>query len=108
MISELDTVDILATRPDRSEVILVIVDHLDWADVGDHLEHLQDKLAAYLRFIHSGQLAEERPEAATARVVIEVVELHEPPPAALRFYDAVRPFLARHDVDLRRKLHLPC
>src|SRR6266487_4223166 len=64
MIGESDKIDFLVTDKEKTHVILVITDHLDWEefDEGHHLELLQEKINTYLFYaVDSGQLAENRP-----------------------------------------------
>ena len=89
-ISEPLQIDIIGISKDRTAVVMVISDHLDWSDEHAYLQQLQDKLNGYLEYIESGQLLSERPDAAGMSIVIDVYALYEPTPAGLEFYELAR------------------
>jgi len=106
-ISEADRIDIIATRPDRPQVRLIIADHLDWGDVQGHCLQVQAKMNAYLVAIESGELR-RRPDVAAIEEPefwIEVAGMHEPPPEAREFLTRAAEFLegvgVRFRFDLR-------
>jgi hypothetical protein len=73
-ISEANEVDFAVLDPDTNELILVISDHLDWTErENEHLQLLQEKLNAYLRFCESGEIYREIPSAVGRRIVFQVV-----------------------------------
>jgi hypothetical protein len=94
-ISETTKVDLIFLDPDTNEVILVISDHLDWAEeVNEHLLLLQEKLNAYLRFSESGEIFREVPLAIGRKIVFQVVGQYPLTSAARAFFkeadDAIR------------------
>jgi Family of unknown function (DUF6572) len=66
-------VDFLGTLPDRSAVVLTLVDDWDWTDEVRHLRALQQKLDAYFAFIESGEMLVAYPDAVGKEVVIELI-----------------------------------
>ena len=49
-------IDFAAFDPKAGEVRLIISDHLDWTEEGEHLLLLQSKLNSYLAFVESGEI----------------------------------------------------
>ena len=86
-IAQTDRIDILL-QDDAGHGVLVIADHLDWAefDEGDHLLLLQEKINTYLAFVDSGQLAKARPDWKNLSIVIQVDAMYAPNKTALEFY----------------------
>jgi hypothetical protein len=72
-----DTIDIMSESP-SGDVVLTVSDHLDWSNAADHQLALQTKLNTYLRFIESGEIYENHPNALGRNVVIHVVGKFEP------------------------------
>ena len=68
--------------------VLTISDHLAW-DSDDHLLTLQDKLNAYLRFIESGELVQQYPEAKDRAPQITVVFKYPPSENGLQLLERV-------------------
>ena len=90
-IEKADVVDAVGIERATGDVVLTIADSLDWdSSETEHLQMLQEKLNAYLRFIESGELHESYPDAAGRRPVISLVGRCEPSAAALRFLAATR------------------
>ena len=90
-IEKKDVVDAVGVEKTTGDIVLTIADYLDWeSSEARHLQMLQEKLNAYLRFIESGELLEFYPDAAGRRPVISLVGRCEPSAAALRFLAAAR------------------
>ena len=80
-------VDFLGTLPDRSAVVLTLVDDSDWVDELQHLRALQRKLDAYFAFIESGELLVAYPSAAGKEVVIDLIARLPIPEVGLALLD---------------------
>ena len=95
-IDEPERIDIIATKPGSSEVLLVISDHLDWKDPEGHSLALQAKINTYLAFVDSGQLrrVSDPPIPDNPSVCIRVRALHEAPVDVQTFLAGVEAFLA--------------
>jgi hypothetical protein len=95
-ITDLDKIDIVATRPDTRVVKLVISDHLIWEDISDHCRLIQNKLNTYIAFVESGQLGRLQGQYVpdSPEIVIQLVALHAPPSEAEEFLAQAKSFLA--------------
>jgi hypothetical protein len=90
-IEKANVVDAVGIQTATGTVVLTIADYLDWeSSEEEHLQMLQDKINAYLRFIESGELVEKYQDAAGRSPVISLVGRCEPSAAALRFLAAAR------------------
>lgn len=90
-IEKTDVVDAVGIETATGDVVLTIIDFLDWeSSEAQHMHMLQDKLNTYLRFIESGELLESYPAAVGRRIVISLVGCYEPSAAALRFLAVAR------------------
>jgi hypothetical protein len=73
-IEKTDVVDAVGIEKATGNIVLTITDSLDWESAEtEHIQMLQDKLNAYLRFIESGELLETYPDAVDRRAVICLV-----------------------------------
>jgi hypothetical protein len=73
-IDQADTIDFATIDKASGDLWLTISDHLPWDENEEnHLLLLQNKLNAYLRFIESGEILSEIPEAKGRNVVINIV-----------------------------------
>lgn len=101
-VTDVDRIDIVATRPGSNSVVLVLTDHLAWGDVDEHLRVLQAKLNTYIAFIESGQVhrLEEPPIPPNPAVRIRVAMRYAPPLAAQEFFARARAVLAGIGVGL--------
>jgi len=106
-VDETDKIDLLVTDKEKTHVLLVITDHLDWEEFDEehHLELLEDKINAYLHFVESGQVAEARPDLIGLPVIVRVDAKYPPNEEAEKFYRSVGPVVAEAGVSL--ELHLP-
>jgi hypothetical protein len=94
-VDEGNKIDMVITDKAKTRVALVIADHLDWEnDESEHLVLLQDKINAYLHFIESGQLNQNRPDLAGLPVSIEVSAKSPPSAEATKFYRLIGKIVA--------------
>ncbi len=108
MIGESNKIDVVVADKEKTQVTLVITDHLDWEefDEGFHLELLQEKINAYLFFaVDSDQLAENRPDLVDLPVTISVAAKYPPSEEALKFYRMVGKVVA--DAGCSLELEMP-
>ena len=90
-----DSVDGLGIDRQNSEVVLLISDHLPWADDdAAHFSLLENKLDAYVNFIRSGQVLEAVPGSEGLPIRIRLVHEYEPTEAAKTVLEAVKQQLA--------------
>lgn len=97
-IDQPEVVDAVGIDNKRGWATLAISDHLPWDD--EHLEALERKLAAYVRFIESGQLITVQPDARGKEVAIQIVYKHEPTAGALEYLVEAREALRDRGVRL--------
>ncbi|MBP9204189.1 MAG: hypothetical protein KBG28_09515 [Kofleriaceae bacterium] len=92
---DLSEVDRIGIKRESGQVVLTILDDLEW-DVGnEHILVLQDKLNMYLGFIESGEMLEAYPDSNGRSAEILIVFKHgSPTPLALEFLARVRQTLS--------------
>ncbi len=76
-IDQTSVVDFVSTNKEN-EVVLTVSDHLEWDEKNEHLHLLQEKINAYLRFIESGEIYEEYPDAKGKKIIISVHAKFQP------------------------------
>lgn len=91
-ITEVDKIDLVASRPDSNIVKLVVTDHLEWDDLDAHSLILQEKIDSYLYFVESGQLGDLAEPALPAdiKVCITLASLYPPPSEAEPLLQQIR------------------
>lgn len=106
-IEDTEVIDIIAVEERTGDVVLTIVDHLEWDDdVHEHLHLLQSKINSYLRFIESDEIETEYPDSLGRRRVIQVIFQFEPNPEAISFLEAVETQLSTEtDIGFRYEVH---
>ena len=77
-------IDFISMDENSGTVILTVSDHLEWGE-NEHLNLLQEKINAYLRFIESGEIFESYPNANNKKFKIEVKMKHTPDLEAQKF-----------------------
>jgi uncharacterized protein DUF6572 len=101
-IEQTDRVDFVTIERESGDVWLTISDHLEWDQYeGEHLVLLQDKLNAYLRFIESGEIFEEVPEAKGRNLVINLAGKFPMNELAKRFFEKARAAIRDAGFDLQ-------
>ena len=104
-IEQAEVVDVIHIDKKSEEVVLTIADHLEWTEPAkDHLLLLQDKINAYLRFVESGELYQEYPNARGKRIVICVVGQYPTSESAEKFYNQVTPIIEGAGFNFRFEL----
>lgn len=90
-------VDLVFRDKIRKQVVLLITDHLDWEDEGEHLWILQEKFNNYLAFVESGQLVETNAGFGGLPVRIHVAAMYPLSKNATRFYELAAETAAKLD-----------
>ena len=98
-----NVIDFIGTDKETNEVILSISDHLDWANVPNHLEVLQSKINGYISFIESGEIYEIYKAAKNGDIIIEVIGKFDLPLVAIDFYNQANTILVNVKTKLRFK-----
>ena len=106
-IDELNKIDSIMTDKEKTAVYLLLSDHLDWEEEGEHLQLLQAKLNVYLDFIENGELVRRRPDLQGLPVTISVAAKYPPTDFAAKFYRAVGPIAAEAGVSLELRSGSP-
>lgn len=78
-------VDAVGTDKADGDVVLSVIDDLDWDEEPQHLAALQQKLNAYFGFVESGQIYEAYPDAIGRRLRIDIISRTQIPPVGLAF-----------------------
>lgn len=97
-----NVVDFTSISP-KGDVVLTISDHLEW-DNNEHILILQDKINAYLRFIESGDIYQQYPEARDRNVMIDVVVKYDPDSNGKIFLDRVKEILNEAGYEFRFRI----
>lgn len=109
-ISETNVVDFIGVDPEKKVARLAISDHLGWDTPEDEKEHLwllQEKLNAYLRFIESGELYQNYPDARGAKCEIELVAKYPLSVSGVRFFEQIKPIVQTAGFDLLYRVLTP-
>jgi hypothetical protein len=107
-VEETNKIDRTAWDKNKTRVLLVVSDHLDWeVEEGEHLFLLQEKLNTYLYFIESGKLVETLPWASGLPVTIRIYGKFPLSPEAARFLELVKQKLETIDVSIEFKMLSP-
>lgn len=101
-ILQTDKIDIIGTDKLSGEVILTVIDHLEWNSTESHIQALQDKISAYLSFVESGEMAESYPAGNGRQVVIRIAMQHPPNAAGQEFLNRARDVLSKTGLRLER------
>lgn len=96
-------IDAIGVENITGKVVLTISDHLEWADVRSHLEMLQEKLNAYIRYVESGEIDSSYPPAVGRARVIDIVAKYEICDAAKPFIESAGVTLANIGIELRTR-----
>ncbi len=102
-VSDKNKIDAISINP-SDEVILSIADHLDWENINDHINELQDKLNIYIQFVESGQIFDDYPKSINRKIVIEVVSKYPFANDGLKYIERVKPILYSIGIEIRQRV----
>ena len=86
-------IDTIGIDKVSGNVVLSIIDSLDWEEEDKHLLLLQAKINSYLSFVESGEMLESYFRAGTRPKVIKISFLYEPPDSAQEFLRTAKTIL---------------
>jgi hypothetical protein len=89
-------VDLIATDPERGEVVLAILEPRAWNGSEERLRQLEDKLNAYFGYVLDGFLARDYPDYDGMPVCVRLDCVEEPGEPERPFMAAAARFCAAH------------
>jgi hypothetical protein len=104
-IDEPDVVDSIGIDKVTACVVLSLIDADDWTDSAEHIEKLEKKLNAYIKFIESGEMLETYPKSKGRAVVIEIIFRCAPDLKALGFLSHAGISMQREQIKLQFRTH---
>jgi hypothetical protein len=104
-VDQVDTIDFATIHSDSGDLWLTISDHLPWGELeSTHLELLQDKLNAYLRFMESGEIFERLPDSRGRGIAINLAGKFQLSRSAEFFFTKARAAVERAGFHLQFSL----
>src|SRR5437899_1871686 len=98
MLSNPDTIDIVAQDPERHKLLLVMTEDRPWNKVTNF--EVMAKVATYRNYALSDQLTKENPGFTAGDVVIKIVSNFAPSPKAETYFKQLREDLTGVGLDL--------
>ena len=89
-VDQADVIDIAGRDKTTGQIVLTISDHLDWEHEQQHLLILEEKLNTYLRYIESGEIQEQYPDAKKGGVQIRIAGVHPLSKGASDYFDQAK------------------
>lgn len=103
-VDQTHVVDAMGIDSQTGDMVLTIVDHLEWSVSGkDHLLLLQEKLNSYLSFVESGEILQAYPDAGGRSIVIDVVCKYTLTEPATQFFAQAEPIVQEAGMKLRHR-----
>ena len=100
-----DVIDFSSIDKASGDLWLTISDHLPWEEMErEHLVLLQNKLNAYLRFIESGEIFGEIPNANGRNIVINISSKFPMTKMANLFFQKARAKMEDAGIHLRHEV----
>lgn len=107
-IDQSNVVDAIGVDKETGDLVLTIVDHLEWtSNFDEHLQLLQEKLDTYLCFIESGEIYQTYPDAKNRPVLIDVVYMYPLNRQALNIFNMVIWIIEGAGMRLRHRIFNP-
>src|SRR5438034_144964 len=87
-VDQTKTVDFISTAKD-GRVVLTVSDHLEWG-ADENIFVLHEKLNSCLRFLESGEIYEEYPNARGKELAISIIFKFEPDAVGTKFLNSAK------------------
>ncbi|MDL2310567.1 hypothetical protein LJC13_01150 [Peptostreptococcaceae bacterium OttesenSCG-928-C18] len=86
----------------EKDLIMLIQDNLSWDEVNEkaHLEHLQNKINAYVNFIKTNQYKNSYPDLDVDEFTIDIHMNEHPTDLGVTFLDMVNRDLAKENIKI--------
>lgn len=104
-VEEPGVIDAIGVDKATGNVVLTLLDALDWTDPTGHLVTLQAKLNRYLAFIESGEIQSSYPDAAGRSAVIAIVFRVELPAECDDFLSRARDIIESAGFELQWRVY---
>jgi hypothetical protein len=103
-IDQISIIDAIGVDNVTDELVLTIIDHLEWEGNDEHLMLLQEKINTYLAFVESGELMKTYPESKGRSVAICLVCAYRLTKQAEAVFDRITAIVQDAGVRLTHKV----
>lgn len=104
-LSNLDVIDAIGIDRYSGEIVLSLIDELDWSEPALHAELLSEKLNRYLGFVESREYLVQYPEAGGQPIRINLICRFQPPAAVVASLEGARAIAISYGSELSWQLH---
>jgi len=98
-LNEVKQVDVIGEDKESGEIVLTLIDEMDWDNEYNHLMLLQEKINNYLSFVESGEILTSYPSSVNKKVSINVVMKYEPSNNGNTFLNKVKGIVVNAGID---------
>lgn len=88
------------SNKNNEELILLITDNLSWEDERIHLQHLQNKISAYINYIKTKQYKNSYPDMDIEKFTIDIHMEQYPTNAGIQFLDIVNKDIIKDNIQI--------
>ena len=74
---------------EKGDLLMLIIDGMNWKNRKEHLLYLQDKINAYVAFIETKQYRQTYPDKSFDKFIIKISFLYKIPRKCIRFLNEV-------------------
>lgn len=101
-VDEIDKVDGMGKQ--SNQLVLLIVDHVEWSAEYNHLIVLQEKINAYLNFIESKQYQSTYPNEEFSQFVIDIHFKYNITPKCEQFLESIASQVEQFNIKIRTEI----
>ena len=104
-LSEVKQVDAIGEDKESGEIIVTLIDEMNWDNENNHLMLLQEKINNYLSFVESGEIQISYPSSVDKKVDINVIMQYEPSEKGITFLDKVKEIVMNAGIGFKYGVH---
>lgn len=98
MMSNPDTIDIVAQDPKRGKLLLVMTEDRPWKDRAHLHQDFHAKAQAYAHYVLSDQFTQDHPGLKATDVIVQLDRAHKPGPDTLAFFQQISQGLGQYGI----------
>src|SRR5262245_4927916 len=98
MMSDPDTIDIVADDPETGKLLLVMTEHRPWRKEAQMHKEFHAKANAHAQYVCSEQFSKDHPGLKPSDVIVKLDCAHEPGSKTMAFFEEISRGLAQYGI----------
>jgi len=88
------TIDLVGFNQKKNQVNLLLLDQRTWEDPKEHIDRIQERILAYVKYVEDGSFIQDYPQMIGVEIIIRVVFKYVPTDEGMSYIEEAQSVLS--------------